>query len=105
MAYADEIKEEGLVEKLVQVNRVAKVVKGGRLFRFTALTAVGDGNGRVGLGRGQARACSVAFVWTLGVRKRARLMGEVLWRENLAMRSRAFPGGLAAPPDIPTSGA
>ena len=46
---------EGLMEKLVQVNRVAKTVKGGRIFAFTALTVVGDGNGKIGFGRGKAR--------------------------------------------------
>lgn len=46
---------EGLKEKLVAVNRVAKVVKGGRIFSFAALTVVGDGNGSVGIGYGKAR--------------------------------------------------
>ena len=53
--------QSDMAEKLIAVNRVSKVVKGGRIFSFTALTVVGDGNGRVGFGYGKAREVPAAI--------------------------------------------
>ena len=91
MAYTDKVEEEGLVEKLVQVNRVAKVVKGGRIFGFTALTVVGDGNGRVGFGRGKAREVPTAIQKAMESARRnmvdVDLNGGTLWYATTARHS------------------
>ena len=58
---ANDKQQSDLQEKLIAVNRVSKTVKGGRIFSFTALTVVGDGNGRVGFGYGKAREVPAAI--------------------------------------------
>src|SRR3954470_13530173 len=55
-----EQRSDGLKEKMVAVNRVTKVVKGGRILGFAALSVVGDGDGGVGMGKGKAREVPVA---------------------------------------------
>ena len=52
--------DDGLREKMIAVNRVTKVVKGGRIMAFAALTVVGDGDGRVGMGKGKSREVPAA---------------------------------------------
>lgn len=83
MAYSEEIREEGLVEKLVNTNRVAKTVKGGRVLSHTALSVVGDGAGRVGYGRGKAKDLREAIEKSGEVARRnmfdVELNGTTLW--------------------------
>lgn len=56
----DNARKDNFQEQLINVRRVSKVVKGGRIFSFSALTVVGDGSGKVGMGRGKAREVPIA---------------------------------------------
>ena len=59
-AVSSDDNNDGYKEKMVSINRVTKVVKGGRILAFAALTVVGDGNGRIGIGKGKSREVPVA---------------------------------------------
>jgi len=63
-------RQDGLKEKMVAVNRVTKVVKGGRVLGFAALTVVGDGDGGIGMGKGKAREVPVAVQKSLDEARR-----------------------------------
>jgi small subunit ribosomal protein S5 len=77
--------DDGMVEKLIAVNRVSKTVKGGRQFTFTALTVVGDGDGKVGFGYGKAREVPVAIQKSMEYARknmtRVELNNGTLWHQ------------------------
>lgn len=85
MSYEQSSKGDGLKEKLVAVDRNAKVVKGGRVFSFAALTVVGDGKGKIGIGRGKAKEVPVAIQKAMEAARRntiqLELNGNTLWHE------------------------
>lgn len=82
---ADE-RDDGLREKMISVNRVTKVVKGGRILGFAALTVVGDGDGRVGMGKGKAKEVPVAVQKAMEQARRNMRVDAL--RGRLRIRSR-----------------
>ena len=96
MAFADRKKDnrgDNFEERLINVRRVAKVVKGGRQFGFSALTVVGDGEGKVGIGRGKAREVPLAVQKALEDARRnmfkVALKGGTLHHELLGRHGAA----------------
>ncbi len=86
MSYEQSSKSgDGLKEKLVAVDRNAKVVKGGRVFSFAATTVVGDGKGKIGIGRGKAKEVPVAIQKAMEAARRNTIQldlnGHTLWHE------------------------
>ena len=68
--------ESEFIEKLVNIRRVVKVVKGGRIFGFSALVVVGDGNGKVGYGTGKAREVPLAIQKAMDKAKKGTSSGK-----------------------------
>ena len=77
MSTSDRENSDGMLEKLIAVNRVSKTVKGGRQFTFTALTVVGDGAGKVGFGYGKAREVPVAIQKSMEYARRQMISVEL----------------------------
>ena len=89
--YDERTRSDGLQEKLVSVARTAKVVKGGRVFRFAGLVVVGNGQGKIGLGRGKAREVPVAIQKAMEHARRSMvyiplngntIYHEIIWRNG-----------------------
>ena len=89
-------KSDGILEKLVDVARTAKVVKGGRIFGFAATVVVGDGKGKIGVGRGKAREVPAAIQKAMESARRnmveVELNGSTLYAEVIGRHgaSRVF---------------
>lgn len=81
-------KNEELIEKLVSVKRHSKTVKGGRIMSFAALTVVGDGKGRIGIGRGKSREVPVAIQKAMENAKKnmvsVNLNNDTLWYATMS---------------------
>ena len=88
---AEKDQGDNLLERLVTVNRVAKVVKGGRVFGFAALTVVGDGKGKIGFGYGKAKEVPIAIQKAMDEARRntvqVDLNGNTLWHPTKAKHS------------------
>lgn len=88
---AEKDQGDNLLERLVAVNRVAKVVKGGRVFGFAALTVVGDGKGTIGFGYGKAKEVPIAIQKAMDEARRntvhVELSGNTLWHPTKAKHS------------------
>lgn len=86
--------DDGLREKMIAVNRVTKVVKGGRIMGFAALTVVGDGDGRIGMGKGKAREVPVAVQKAMEQARRS--MFKVPLKDGTLQHSVAGKHGAAS---------
>lgn len=86
--FGSDTKSDGYIERLVAVNRNSKVVKGGRIFSFSAIVVVGDGKGRIGIGKGKAREVPVAIQKAMEQARRdmrdVALKGETLHYQTVA---------------------